>query len=99
MFVGYLVLLIAIGFYFSKKMKGMGDFLVAGRKLNLPLTTATLMATWTGAAAITGYAGWCYYCGYSMLWIAFATTPSLIIIGILFAKNLGNWHYTQFQTC
>lgn len=88
MFVGYLVLLIAIGFYFSKKMKGMGDFLVAGRKLNLPLTTATLMATWTGAAAITGYAGWCYYCGYSMLWIAFATTPSLIIIGILFAKKL-----------
>ena len=88
MFAGYLLLMMVIGVYFSKKMKGMGDFLVAGRKLNLTLTTATLMATWTGAAAITGYTGWCYYCGYSMLWIAFATTPSLIIIGLLFARKL-----------
>jgi len=47
MFAGYLLLMVVIGVYFSKKMKGMGDFLVAGRKLNLPLTAATLMATWT----------------------------------------------------
>jgi SSS family solute:Na+ symporter len=56
--------------------------------LNLPLTSATLMATWTGAAAITGYTGWIYEAGYSMVWIAVATTTSLLLIALLLSKPL-----------
>lgn len=88
LFGGYLILLIFIGVYSSKKLKSAEDFLVAGRKLNLPLTSASLMATWTGAAAITGYTGWIYEAGYSMVWLAVATTTSLLFISLLLSKKL-----------
>ncbi len=84
----YLFVLILIGLYSSRKLKNLEDFLVAGRKLNLPLTSATLMATWTGAAAITGYTGWIYEAGYSMVWIAVATTTSLLLIALLLSRKL-----------
>ena len=84
----YLFSLILMGLYASRKLKNLEDFLVAGRKLNLPLTTATLMATWTGAAAITGYTGWIYEAGYSMVWIAVATTTSLLLIALLLSRTL-----------
>ncbi len=88
LFTGYLLFLMVIGLYFSKKLKDLEDFLVAGRKLNLPLTAATLMATWTGAAAIMGYSGWICEAGYSMLWIAVATTTSLLLIALTLSKKL-----------
>ena len=86
----YLLFLVILGGYSSKKLKNVEDFLVAGRKLNLPLTSASLMATWTGAAAITGYTGWIYEGGYSMMWIAVATTTSLLLIGLVLSKKLHN---------
>ena len=88
LFTVYLGSLILIGLYFSKKLQNMEDFLVAGRKLNLPLTSASLMATWTGAAAITGYTGWIYEGGYSMVWIAAATTTSLLLIALFLSRKL-----------
>ena len=84
----YLLLMVLIGVYSSKKLRTLEDFLVAGRKLNLPLTSASLMATWTGAAAVTGYTGWIYEAGYSMMWIAVATTTSLLLIGLVLSKRL-----------
>jgi SSS family solute:Na+ symporter len=87
-FGAYLFFLVIIGVYSSRKLKDAEDFLVAGRKLNLPLTSATLMATWTGAAAITGYTGWIYEAGFSMLWIALATTSSLLLISLVLSKKL-----------
>jgi SSS family solute:Na+ symporter len=88
LFAVYLLFMIFIGIYFAGKLKNVEDFLVAGRKLNLPLTAATLMATWTGAAAITGYTGWIYDAGYSMVWIAVATTTSLLLIALVLSKKL-----------
>lgn len=88
LFGGYLILLLIIGVYSSRKLKNAEDFLVAGRKLSLPLTSASLMATWTGAAAITGYTGWIYEAGYSMVWIAVATTTSLLLIALILSKKL-----------
>ena len=84
----YIAVMLFIGIFSSKKLKKIEDFLIAGKKLNLPLTAATLMATWTGAAAITGYTGWIYESGYSMIWIALATTTSLFMIALLFSQKL-----------
>jgi SSS family solute:Na+ symporter len=86
--VGYLFLLGLTGVYFSRKLKSVEDFLVAGRRLTLPLTSASLMATWTGAAAVTGYTGWIYEFGYSMVWIAVATTSSLLLMALVLSKRL-----------
>ncbi len=88
LFAGYLVCTVIVALYASRKLRNLEDFLVAGRKLTLPLTSASLMATWTGAAAITGYAGWIYEAGYSMLWIAVATTTSLLLIALVLSRRL-----------
>ena len=45
----YVAVLIGIGMWSSRKVKGMNDFLVAGRRLPLWMATATLLATWFGA--------------------------------------------------
>ncbi|MBU7031090.1 MAG: sodium:solute symporter family protein [Theionarchaea archaeon] len=87
-FSSYLIIMIVIGALSSRKLKNVEDFLIAGRRLNLPLTAATLMATWTGAAAMTGYTGWIYEGGYSMIWIALATTTSLFFIALFFSEKL-----------
>jgi SSS family solute:Na+ symporter len=84
----YISIMFIFGFLSSKKLKNKEDFLIAGKNLNIPLTTATLMATWTGAAAITGYTGWIYQAGYSVIWIALATTTSLFMIALFFSHRL-----------
>ncbi len=42
----YVLLLIIAGIYAAKKTKKASDFLVAGRRINLPMTVATLAAVW-----------------------------------------------------
>lgn len=48
----YCALLIGIGVVAQRRIKSREDFLVAGRRLSLPLATATLMATWFGAGTL-----------------------------------------------
>ena len=50
----YLVAMLAVGAYVSTRIKFASDFLVAGRKLGLVLTTATLAAVQLGAGVILG---------------------------------------------
>ena len=45
----YLIVLVGISYYASKRIQGSEDFIVAGRRLGLGLATATLLATWFGA--------------------------------------------------
>ena len=48
--VGYLVLALGIAFRARGKIHNAEDFIVAGRRLSFPLSTATLVATWIGAS-------------------------------------------------
>lgn len=52
--LGYLGLTLLIGIVAARKVKNTQDFLLAGRKLSLPLTVSTLFATWFGAETILG---------------------------------------------
>ena len=45
----YLITMVAVGFYLSKRVKEASDFLIAGRKLGLLLSIATLAAVQVGA--------------------------------------------------
>lgn len=56
----YLVASAVIGFVAAKRIEGSDDFIVAGRRLPLWMTTATLMATWMGAGTAMGAAGAAY---------------------------------------
>lgn len=79
----YLAILIGIGMWSSRKVKGMNDFLVAGRRLPLWMATATLLATWFGAGSSMGVAATVYDSGLGgVLADPFGASLSLVIAGI-----------------
>lgn len=50
----YLLIMIGIGWYASRRIKGSVDFVVAGRRLPLWLSVGTLVATWFCGGAVMG---------------------------------------------
>lgn len=103
----YLFILVAIGYYFSKKVKNMDDFAVAGRDIAWPIllaSSATSMigggasigtvskATTIGAGIGVAACAWYLSLVYSGIWIA----PKLrglkfSTIGDFFAYKYGNF--------
>ncbi len=85
----YFVVLIIAGLYSAARNKKTSDFLVAGRKLNLPYTIATLTAVQVGAGVILGGSA----NGASMgiwpgMWYALGCGGGLILAGLLVAGKL-----------
>ncbi|MDR1621265.1 MAG: hypothetical protein LBS00_02695, partial [Synergistaceae bacterium] len=59
--VVYLVAMVGIGAYLSKKIKNTkDDFLLAGRRLPLIVLVGTLLATWFGGGTVVGGANFIY---------------------------------------
>ena len=48
----FVISMFAIGFWAQRRIHGVEDYLIAGRKLPLSLSTATLFATWFGAGTL-----------------------------------------------
>ena len=46
--VVYFLMLLFIGYIVKKKIKGINDYFLAGRRLTLPIFVATLVSTWYG---------------------------------------------------
>ena len=44
----YFVVLFAIGYFVKRKVHGLNDYFLAGRRLTLPIFVATLVSTWYG---------------------------------------------------
>ena len=85
----YMLVLIGIGMWSSRRVKGMNDFLVAGRRLPLWMSTATLLATWFGAGSSMGVAATVYAEGIGgVLADPFGASASLIISGIFIVGML-----------
>jgi SSS family solute:Na+ symporter len=85
----YFVITIALSVYLSKRVKKTSDFLIAGRQLGLPLTTATLAAIQLGAGVILGGselgAGSGVWPG---MWYGIGCGGGLIFAGFLVAAKL-----------
>ena len=79
----YIVGMLAVGIWCSRRINGMGDFLVAGRRLPLWMATATLLATWFGAGSSMGVAAEVFSSGIGgVIADPFAASLSLIVAGI-----------------
>jgi SSS family solute:Na+ symporter/sodium/proline symporter len=65
--LGYMTLLLCVGVYLSRRVKGQEDFMVAGRTLTAPVLVATLLATWIGSGDLFSVADLSYRHGYSSL--------------------------------
>jgi solute:Na+ symporter, SSS family len=85
----YFTVLIITGVYVSTKNKKTSDYLVAGRKLNLPFTIATLSAVQIGAGIILGGSANGAAMGvWPGMWYALGCGGGLILAGFFVAGKL-----------
>ena len=86
---GYVVFLLGISIFASKKVENEADYLVAGRRLPLFLAWGTLIATWFGAATMFAAAGAVRDEGLlGVILDPFACAATLVLAGVLFARPL-----------
>jgi SSS family solute:Na+ symporter len=85
----YFVIMIIAGVYVSARNKKTSDYLLAGRKLNLPFTVATLSAVQIGAGVILGGSANGAQMGvWPGMWYALGCGGGLILAGLLVAGKL-----------
>lgn len=85
----YMAAMLLIGYWSSRQIKNLADFLVAGRRLPFYLATATLFATWFGAGSLMGAAGTAYSEGFlGVISDPFAAGLSLILAGVFYVGFL-----------
>ena len=83
----YMVVMLVVGFYASKKTHTVTEFIVAGRGLPVWLCSTTIVATWFGGGTMMGSAGAAYDDG--MLGVIadpLGAALALILIGFFFAR-------------
>ena len=80
-FVGYLFVMLWIGFFFSKKQSNLGDYYLGGRKMNKWVVALSAQASDMSGWLLMGLPGAIYLGGFSEAWIG---------IGLLIGTYL-NW--------
>ena len=85
----YLLVMLAVGLYASRRVAGSADYLVAGRRLSLPLATATLSATWFGGGLCIGAASAAYEGGFlAVIADPFGAALCLFLAGAFYVRAL-----------
>ncbi|MEZ5931175.1 MAG: sodium:solute symporter family protein [Alphaproteobacteria bacterium] len=90
----YMVILLGIGWWASKRVVSESDYLVAGRRLGLVLSTGALIATWYGAGTTMGAAGAAFTFGnQGVLFDPYGAALCLIVVGLVFARLVRRGRY------
>ncbi len=85
----YLLTTVAIGIFAAKRVKNAKDFILAGRSLPLPISTAALFATWFGSETILGSSVEFAKGGtLAVIQDPFGGGLCLLLLGLFFAKSL-----------
>jgi len=79
----YMLFLLGLGYYASRKIKGMEDYTVAGRKLGYPVLLGTLIGTAIGAGSTIGQTGKAYTFGIAFVVVAVSYGIGLILFGFI----------------
>ncbi len=87
-FVGYLAIMLAIGFYFSNKSKNMNEYFLAGRGLNSWVTAMSAQASDMSGWLLMGLPGAAYATGMGNYWIAIGLAIGTILNWAFVAKPL-----------
>ena len=83
----YLLIMLAIGLYASRKVAGSADFIVAGKRLSLLLCTGTLAATWFGGGICIGAASAAYEGGFpAVIADPFGAALCLFLAGLFYVR-------------
>lgn len=87
----YMLLMIPIGIYASRRIKTSKDFAVAGRHLPFYMAMATVFATWFGSETFLGAGSRMAEGGFmSVIEDPFGAGLCLVLIGVFFVKKLYN---------
>ncbi|MBI94377.1 MAG: sodium:solute symporter [Gemmatimonadaceae bacterium] len=87
--VVYLAIMLAIGLYASRRVEGSADFVVAGRRLGIWLSTGTLAATWFGGGLCIGAASAAYSGGFlAVIADPFGAALCLFLAGLFYVRAL-----------
>jgi SSS family solute:Na+ symporter len=84
----YMLAMLGVGFYASRKAHSVADFMVAGRGLSLPMCSMTVLATWFGGAMMLGGAGAAFDNG--MLGVIadpWGGALALVLVAMFFART------------
>ena len=85
----YLLFSVGVGLYASRRVHTSRDFVVAGRRLPLPVVTATVFATWFGAETVLGISATFVQEGLGgVVADPFGASLCLILAGLFFAPLL-----------
>lgn len=89
--IAYVLVMIPIGLYASRKVKSTGDYVLAGRSLPFYMALATVFATWFGSESILGASTKFAEGGFgNVIEDPFGAALTLIIAGIFFNRKLYN---------
>ncbi|MEW6989153.1 sodium:solute symporter family protein [Colwelliaceae bacterium 6441] len=84
-FVGYILLMILIGWFVSRKQKSGDDFLLAGRNVPLLLSLGTTIATMVGTGSSMGAVGFAYHNGWAGTLYGLGGATGILLLAWLFA--------------
>lgn len=96
LFIGiYLVVIIALGVFYSRRVHEADDLTVAGRKLSFVFMVPSIIATWICAGAMMGAAGYAFLFGMQgVIFDPWAPALCMVIIGVFFAYRMRKAKYT-----
>ncbi|MGB3996257.1 MAG: sodium:solute symporter family protein, partial [Acetomicrobium sp.] len=84
----YMLAMLLVGWWVGRVyIKGMTDFLLAGRRLGIVLCAATLAATHFGGGAVMGGGEYGFKYGLSGAWYGVSCGIGLILLGLVTAKK------------
>lgn len=83
----YMLILLGVGYWANKKIGGMTDFLLAGRRLGLLLTAGALAATHFGGGMVMGGGEYGFIHGLSGAWYGISCGVGLIFLAFLTASK------------
>lgn len=89
--IAYVLVMLPIGLYASRKVKSTGDYVLAGRSLPFYMALATVFATWFGSESILGASTKFAEGGFgNVIEDPFGAALCLIIAGLFFNRKLYN---------
>jgi SSS family transporter len=87
--IAYVVILVLISVFASRRVRNSADFIVAGRQLPLGLCVFTVFATWFGSGTLIGAAGAAYSGGLrAVVANPFGSALCLLLAGVFYARVL-----------
>ncbi len=92
--LGYLLVLLALNFVRSRRIKSQEQFMVAGRSLKWQVMVFTLICTWIGSGTFISGAEFAAKAGFSALWLAAGAWVGIIVIYFLAGKIQTFGQYT-----